>query len=79
MEILGAKLLESEIFDYLDEDDCIFKQAPLEKLAEEGAAYELSPSWLLAVYGHHAGENPVRKPLEPWQSSMECLGQVRKI
>ena len=36
MEILGAKLLESEIFDYLDEDKCIFEQAPLEKLAEEG-------------------------------------------
>ena len=36
MEILGAKLLESEIFDYLDGDKCIFEQAPLEKLTEEG-------------------------------------------
>ena len=36
MEILGAKLLEPEIFDYLDGDECIFEQAPLEKLAEEG-------------------------------------------
>lgn len=43
MEILGAKLLESEMFDYLDGDECIFEQAPLEKLAEE---------WQLMSYRH---------------------------
>ena len=32
----GYMVLEPEIFDYLDGDECIFEQAPLEKLAEEG-------------------------------------------
>ena len=43
MEILGAKLLESEIFDYLDEDKCIFEQSALKKLALE---------WQLMSYRH---------------------------
>lgn len=33
----------------------------------------------LAAHGHHAGKNPAGKPLEPWQSSMEGLGQVNAI
>ena len=67
-----------EIFDYLDGDKCIFEQAPLEKLAEEGQ---------LMSYRHRGfwqcmdtmREKIQLKHLEPWQSSMEGLGQVRKI
>lgn len=68
MKILGAKLLESEIFDYLDGDKCIFEQAPLEKLAEEGQLMSYRQ------HGHHARKNPDGKPLEPWQSSLEGMG-----
>ena len=32
----GYMVLEPEIFDYLDGDDCIFEQAPLQQLAAEG-------------------------------------------
>ena len=32
----GYMVLEPEIFDYLDGDDCILERAPLERLAQEG-------------------------------------------
>ena len=32
----GYMVLEPEVFDYLDGDECIFEQAPLQKLAAEG-------------------------------------------
>ncbi len=32
----GYMVLEPEIFDYLDGDDCVFEKAPLEKLVSEG-------------------------------------------
>ncbi len=32
----GYMVLEPEVFDYLDGDDCIFEQAPLKQLAEDG-------------------------------------------
>lgn len=32
----GYMVLESEIFDYLDSDQCVFEQTPLQKLAECG-------------------------------------------
>ena len=32
----GYMVLNPEIFDYLDGDSCVFEQAPLQKLAEQG-------------------------------------------
>lgn len=32
----GYMVLQPEIFDYLDDDDCVFEKGPLVKLAEEG-------------------------------------------
>ena len=32
----GYMVLNPEIFDYLDGDNCVFEQAPLQKLAEQG-------------------------------------------
>lgn len=32
----GYMVLEPEVFNYLDGDDCIFEQAPLKQLAEDG-------------------------------------------
>lgn len=32
----GYMVLESQVFDYLESDSCIFEQGPLQKLAEEG-------------------------------------------
>ena len=32
----GYMVLNSEIFDYLDGDNCVFEKAPLQKLAEQG-------------------------------------------
>lgn len=32
----GYMVLEPEIFDYLSEDDCVFEQEPLQRLAEDG-------------------------------------------
>lgn len=29
-------VLEPEIFDYIDSDDCVFERGPLEKLVEKG-------------------------------------------
>ena len=32
----GFMVLEPQVFDYIDGDDCVFEQAPLKRLAEEG-------------------------------------------
>ena len=32
----GFMVLEPQVFDYLDGDDCVFEKTPLQKLAEEG-------------------------------------------
>lgn len=43
----GYMVLEPEIFDYLDDDDCIFEKEPLRKLAEEGQlmSYQHTGFW----------------------------------
>lgn len=43
----GFMVLEPQVFDYLDGDDCVFEQAPLTRLAEEGQlmSYQHTGFW----------------------------------
>lgn len=43
----GFMVLEPQVFDYLEGDDCVFKQAPLTRLAEEGQlmSYQHTGFW----------------------------------
>lgn len=43
----GFMVLEPQVFDYLDGDNCVFEQAPLTKLAEEGQlmSYQHTGFW----------------------------------
>lgn len=43
----GFMVLEPQVFDYLEGDDCVFEQAPLTRLAEEGQlmSYQHTGFW----------------------------------
>lgn len=43
----GFMVLEPQVFDYLDDDDCVFEQAPLTRLAAEGQlmSYQHTGFW----------------------------------
>lgn len=67
----GYMVLEPAIFDYLDGDDCVFEQAPMEKLARQGElmSYTHRGFWQCMDNAREKAEleKLLEKKMAPWK------------